>query len=96
MALLPWIIKNPINGEVDSRKEKEIRILHCPYDDGGFNTGRIYPNVKSHLSYTGENVSYSEVGLKLKKVILGKGCNQKVKNKLIEICLNQCYEIEEK
>ena len=43
LAIIPWVIKNPYNktAQMYSTKEKEIRILYCPYDLSEFKNGII-------------------------------------------------------
>lgn len=88
MSVLPWVLKNPMNGVLDSRKEKEIRILHCPYDHD-FNDGLIYPQVKSKLKYIGENVKYKDKKLKLEEIIIGQNCESVLRKQIIEIASKQ-------
>lgn len=94
MSILPFVIKNPINGELLSYKEKEVRILHSPYDDGGFNEGKIYPNVKSEKQYKGSNVSYTNCGLDVNKIIIGNNCPSEIETQIIEICKTKNYLYE--
>lgn len=34
LSIIPWVIKNQYNktSNLDSTKEKEIKMLYCPYD----------------------------------------------------------------
>lgn len=84
MSLLPWILKNPVNGVLDSTKEKEVRILYSPFDKSEFNEGKIYPKVKQEKKYNGINVFYSKVGLKLQKIIIGHNCSADIIKKIVE------------
>ena len=93
MALYPWLIKNPYNGEMDSTKEKEVRILYCPYEKLEFNDGRIAPHVKTYKNFNGINVNYSDVGLKLKEVIIGNRCNNLIKEKVAVIAKSKGIKI---
>ena len=38
---------------MDSTKEKEVRMLYCPYDLGEVNGGTIEMNIKERLGYKG-------------------------------------------
>lgn len=76
LAIVPWVIKNPYNmtAGLDSTREKEVRILFCPYDTGEFNSGRIEMNIKERKGYVGRAKPYSEYGLSLAKIIVGDKC----------------------
>lgn len=71
-AILPSVIKNPYNrtAEMDSAKEKEVRILYCPYDLGEVNGGRIEMNIKERSGYRGIAKPYKDFGLKISFLLL--------------------------
>lgn len=83
-AIIPWVIKNPFNrtAEMDSTREKEVRILYCPYDLGEVNGGRLEMNIKERLGYKGIAKPYKDFGLKISKVILGDKCSDKLYREL--------------
>lgn len=95
MALLPWILKNPNNGKYDSTKEKEVRALYCPYDKSEFNYGIIYPEVKNIKRYKGINVCYSDVGLRLDKIIISYCCDVEIKEKVIQYADGKSINVEQ-
>lgn len=78
LSIIPWVIKNPYNytAHMDSTKEKEVRILYCPYDSGEVNAGRIERNIKERLGYNGIAKPYADFGLDISKVIFGSRCNE--------------------
>lgn len=78
MAELPYVIKNPDNGNLKSYLEKEVRILLDPFEDGILNSGRIYPGVKLDNSYKGRNVCYDKCGLEIEKIIVGSRCSDEI------------------
>ena len=85
-AFMPWVVKNPYNEASDliSTDEKEIRILHSPYDEKELNNGKVTPDIKESLGYKGISKPYSEVGLSLSKIIFGNKCNVEIINLLKE------------
>ena len=94
MSILPFIIKNPMNGKLESYKEKEVRILFPSFDDGTFNAGIIYPQVKSEKGYKGKHVLYNRCDLKINKIIIGKKCSSNMKNSIIQYCAYKNITIE--
>lgn len=76
LAIVPWVIKNPYNisAGLDSTREKEVRILHSPFDLAEFNGGRVEMNVKERLGWVGKAEPYAEHGLSLSKIIIGDKC----------------------
>lgn len=86
LSIIPWVIKNPYNvsTNIDSTKEKEVRILYCPYDNGELNHGIIKKNIKEQLGYKGIEKSYSDFKLKISKVIIGERCNKDIVDGLKE------------
>lgn len=86
LSIIPWVIKNPYNqsANIDSTKEKEIRILYCPYDNGEVNYGIIQRNIKEQLGYHGIEKPYSDFKLEISKVIIGEKCNKKITDDLRE------------
>ncbi len=85
MSLLPFVTKNPMNGELDSTKEKELRILYSPFDEGLVNDGYLYPNVKRDTRYVGSNVSYDYCKLKLSQIIIGTNCDDYIRKSIAKI-----------
>lgn len=81
-AIIPWVIKNPYNVtlNMDSTKEKEVRMLYCPYDLGEVNGGTIEMNIKERLGYKGIAKPYADFDLNISKIIFGNKC----KNQMIE------------
>ncbi len=86
MSILPYVIKNPMNGELASYKENEVRILFPSFDDGDFNNGIVYPQVKVKNGYKGQSVGYDKCDLKINKIIIGKACNIDMKKSIIHYC----------
>lgn len=84
LSIIPWVIKNPYNqtANFDSTKEKEVRILYCPYDNGDLNSGVIQENIKDRLGYKGIAKPYEQFGLKISKVIIGNNCDGEMKHKI--------------
>lgn len=80
LSIIPWVIKNPYNMTVsiDSTREKEVRMLYCPYDNGEVNAGRLQMNIKEKCGYKGIAKPYSEFGLNISKVIIGDKCDRKI------------------
>lgn len=83
-AIMPWVIKNPYNetANMDSTKEKEVRILYCPYDLGEINAGRLEKNIKEKLGYKGIAKPYADFGLRISKVIFGNKCDNIIRSEL--------------
>lgn len=79
-AIIPWVIKNPYNItlNMDSTKEKEVRMLYCPYDYGEVNGGTIEMNIKERSGYSGIAKPYVDFGLNISKIILGDKCNSEL------------------
>lgn len=79
LSIIPWVVKNPYNGtaNMDSTKEKEVRILYCPYDLAEFNGGTIDYNIKELRGYKGIAKPYNDFLLKISKVITGDKCDVK-------------------
>lgn len=89
LALLPYVTKNPRNGKLDSTKEKEVRILYSPFDDGEVNGGMIYPNVKENKGYKGTEVSYDYCKLTLEEIIVGNDCPKYIASQIESIAYNK-------
>ena len=83
-AIIPWVIKNPYNNtsNMDSIKEKEVRILYCSYDLGEVNNGKLEMNIKERLGYKGIAKPYVDFNLNISKVIFGNKCNHELVNEL--------------
>ena len=92
LSLYPWVVKNPQNGTLDSRKEKEIRILYSPYEFKEFNNGIINEKIKDIKNFHGLNVSYNKVNLSLEKIIIGSNCNDRLIKKINDICVKKDIE----
>lgn len=76
LAIIPWVIKNPVNitANMDSTKEKEVRMLYCPYDLAELNSGRVEMNIKERLHYRGIAKPYTDFKLSVSKIIIGNKC----------------------
>ena len=76
LSIIPWVVKNPYNqtADMDSTKEKEVRMLYCPYDLAEFNGGTIAFNIKERKGYKGIAKPYEDFKLKIAKVIIGDKC----------------------
>ncbi len=79
-AIIPWVIKNLYNItlNMDSTKEKEVRMLYCPYDLGEVNGGTIEMNIKERLGYKGIAKPYVDFDLNISKIIFGNKCNSQL------------------
>lgn len=77
LSIIPWVVKNPYNqtAHMDSTKEKEVRMLYCPYDLAEFNGGMLAYNIKERMGYKGIAKPYKDFELKLTKVIIGDKCS---------------------
>lgn len=53
LSIIPWVVKNSYNSNagIDSIREKEVRILYCPYDVAEFNGGRVEYNIYGDIFY---------------------------------------------
>lgn len=71
LSIIPWVVKNLYNQIVnmDSTKEKEVRMLYCPYDLVEFNGGTISYNIKERRGYKGIEKTYKDFKLKMSRVI---------------------------
>ena len=78
MGLLPFVVKNPYNGKLDSSLEKEVRILYSPFDNEECNDGIVLPNIKTDIGHKGINVGYADVGVSLNRIILGNKCEHNI------------------
>lgn len=84
LSIIPWVIKNPYNLSlnIDSTKEKEVRILYCPYDNGEVNCGIIQKDIKEQLGYKGIEKPFSDFKLTISRVIIGEKCNKDIADDL--------------
>lgn len=84
LSIIPWVVKNPYNQTVhmDSTKEKEVRILYCPYDFAEVNGGKLTYNIKEQIGYKGIAKPYKDFKLKITKVIIGDKCDNEYISKL--------------
>lgn len=81
MSLLPLVLKDK-----KYQKEKEIRVLTSPFDDeNGIFGGVVRPDVKEEFNYKGTSQKYSDINLKLAKVVIGDNCSDVYMNKVKEI-----------
>lgn len=71
----------------NTTKEKEVRILYCPYDKGEVNYGTIQKDIKERLGYKGIAKPYTQFGLQISKIIIGNKCINEITNELKEHCL---------
>ncbi len=83
-----------MNGNLDSTKENEIRILYEPFGDGSVNQGFVKPNIKRDTGYCGKNIDYAWCKLNVEKVIIGKNCDTQIEKELISYCGKQQYRYE--
>lgn len=76
LAIIPWVIKNPVNitANMDSTKEKEVRMLYCPYDLAELNSGRVEMNIKERLHYRGIAKPYTDFKLSVSQIVIGNKC----------------------
>lgn len=53
LSIIPWVVKNSYNSNagIDLTREKEVRILYCPYDVAEFNRGRVEYNIYGDIFY---------------------------------------------
>lgn len=86
MSLLPFIIKNPQNGSLDSTKEKEVRMLYSPTDKKEFNNGRLHPNAKQEMGFHGLKVPLSRLDLSIKSITIGSRCSLPIRQEIEQIC----------
>ena len=96
LAIIPWVIKNPYNetAQIDSTKEKEIRILYCPYDLSEFNNGRLEYNIKERMNYKGISKSYKDFDLRINRIIIGNKCSVNTQNEVLHYGKNNNIPIE--
>lgn len=89
LSIIPWVIKNPYNktANLDSTREKEVRILYCPYDMEDINGGRVEWNIKERLCYKGIAKPYEDFGLTISRIIIGDKCSQEIASELQEFCM---------
>lgn len=85
LSIIPWVIKNSYNktAKLDSTKEKEIRMLYCPYDLAEFNNGRLEYNIKEQMGYKGVAKPYSNFDLTIIQVFVGNKCSKNVLNEVL-------------
>lgn len=91
MAELPFVTKNPMNGLMESFKEKEIRILYEPYGDESLNGGFIKPKIKEEKEYRGKKVAYSDCKLSIDEIIIGNKCDKEIAKQIVEDCQKKKY-----
>lgn len=96
MAILPFVIKNPQNGEMSSIDEREVRILYPSFENGEFNHGIVFPNAKEAMNYMGCNVPLTWCNLTIQEIIIGNQCDEQLKNAVIKIAeeakINYSYQ----
>lgn len=86
LSIIPWVIKNPYNftENLDSTKEKEVRMLYSPFDKGELNLGKLEYNLKEKMGYKGIAELYKDFELKISNIIIGDKCNSAIANEIIE------------
>ena len=96
LAIIPWVIKNSYNetANIDSTKEKEVRILYCPYVLSEFNNGRLEYNIKERMNYKGISRLYKDFDMDINKIIIGNKCDENEKNKIIHYTEKNKIQIE--
>ena len=84
LSIIPWVVKNPYNqtSDMDSTREKEVRMLYSPYDLAKFNGGTIAYNIKERKDYKGIAKPYKDFKLKIAKVIIGDKCKEEYVSEL--------------
>lgn len=85
LSIIPWVVKNSYNSNagIDSTREKEVRILYCPYDLADFNGGRVEYNIKERRGYKGIAKPLTEFGMTTSRIIIGNKCNQYMSSEII-------------
>ena len=96
LSIIPWVIKNPYNitCELDSTREKEVRMLYSPYDKGELNYGVLQMDIKERLGYKGIAEPYNDFQLNISKIIIGERCNQLVLSDLLKYLENEGINYE--
>lgn len=96
LAIIPWVIKNPYNktAQMYSTKEKEIRMLYCPYDLSEFNNGRIEYNIKERMNYKGISKPYKDFDMGINKIFVGNRCSVNTQNEVLQYGKNNNIPIE--
>lgn len=91
LSIIPWVIKNPYNqtANLNSTREKEVRILYCPYEKEDINEGRVEWNIKERLGYKGIIKPYEDFGLTISKIVIGDKCSQGIISELQEFCMEK-------
>lgn len=86
LSIIPWVVKNPYNetAKLDSTKEKEVRMLYCPYDLAEFNGGQIQYNIKERKAYKGIAKSYTDFELSISRIIIGRKCTVEMRKEVID------------
>lgn len=86
LSIIPWVVKNPYNetAKLDSTKEKEVRMLYCPYDLAEFNGGQIQYNIKERKAYKGIEKSYTDFELSISRIIIGRKCTVEMRKEVID------------
>lgn len=96
VSILRYILKNPMNGKLNSADEKEVRMLYAPTDNKEFNDGILYPNAKENQGFNGIYVHWTDLELTIKSVIIGNDCAADIKSDLEIICANRQYKVKYK
>ena len=86
LSIIPWVVKNPYNetAKLDSTKEKEVRMLYCPYDLAEFNGGQIQYDIKERKAYKGIAKSYTDFELSISRIIIGRKCTVEMRKEVID------------
>lgn len=97
LAVIPWVLKNSYNEttQIDSTKEKEVRILSCPFEEGHkLEYIKLDPLIKNKLGYEGESVPIINYGLSISKVIIGERISEPDRKRVIEYCQKNKIQYE--
>lgn len=96
LSIIPWVIKNQYNktSNLDSTKEKEIRMLYCPYDLAEFNNGILEYDIKERMRYKGIAKLYTDFNMAISQIMIGSKCSEKIKRELMCYCETNKIKIE--
>lgn len=98
LSIIPWVVKNSYNSNagIDSTREKEVRILYCPYDLAEFNGGRVEYNIKERRGYKGIAKPLTDFKMTTSRIIIGNKCNQYMSSEIIRYADENhiCYDFQ--
>lgn len=98
LSIIPWVVKNLYNSNagIDSTREKEVRILYCPYDLAEFNGGRVEYNIKERRGYKGIAKPLTDFKMTTSRIIIGNKCNQYMSSEIIRYVDENhiCYDFQ--